>query len=154
MNGVARGTPRARVRRQSCKSSARFLERIAAPPEQHRFEALLAQVVELVEVKLERTLVPAKLAPKRAEMVEAARHQSRKPQAHFLLRLVELHHQIDITDLERAARVGTEDPDLAHPRHVATLSVHHATQESLDPPARLRALHGARVMRQRNAARA
>jgi hypothetical protein len=85
-------------------------------------------------------------------MVEAARHQGRKPEARFLLRLVELHDQIDITDLERTARIGTKDPDLAHPRHVATLAVHETTQESLDPPARLRALHGARVMRRPNAA--
>ena len=70
-------------------------------------------------------------------MVEAARHQGRKPQARFLLRLVELHRQIDITDLERAPRVGTEDPELADPRQIATLTLHHATEESLEPPPRL-----------------
>jgi len=59
MNGVARGTLRARIWRQGRKPSVRFLERVAAPPEQPWLEALLAQVIELVEVDLERALVAA-----------------------------------------------------------------------------------------------
>jgi hypothetical protein len=81
-----------------------------------RATAVFAEVVELVEVELECMLVPAKLAPERPKMVEAARHQGREPSARFILCLVELHRQIDIADLERAARIGAEDPDLAHPR--------------------------------------
>ena len=55
------------------------------------------------------SLVPAQLAPERAEMVEAARHQGREPDAGLFLRLVELHRQIHIADIERAAGVGAED---------------------------------------------
>ncbi len=80
-------------------------------------------------------------------MVETARHQSREPAAGLILRLVELHRQIDVADLERAARIGAEDPDLAHPRQVAAPTVLHATEETLDPPRRLRALHMARLKR-------
>jgi hypothetical protein len=80
-------------------------------------------------------------------MVEAARHQRRKPAPGLVLRLVELHRQIDVADLERAARIGAEDPDLAHPRQVATLAVRDVTEETLDPPRRLRASHMARLKR-------
>src|SRR6266536_1496293 len=80
-------------------------------------------------------------------MVETARHQSREPAAGLILRLVELHRPIDVADLERAARIGAEDPDLAHPRQVATLAVRDANEETLDPPRRLRALHMARLKR-------
>src|SRR6266542_1161317 len=80
-------------------------------------------------------------------MVETARHQSREPAAGLILRLVELHRQIDVADLDRAARIGAEDPDLAHPRQVATLAVRDANEETLDPPRRLRALHMARLKR-------
>ena len=61
VNGVARGTLRAGIWRQHAKAGVRFLERVAAAPQQPRREALLAQVLELVEVDLERALVPAKL---------------------------------------------------------------------------------------------
>jgi hypothetical protein len=120
MHGVARGTPRARVCCQRRKSSTPFLERVPAPPKQPWLETLLAQVIELVEVDLEHALVPAKLATERAEMVEAAGEPDREPLAGFILRLVELQRQIDIADLERAAHIGAEDPDLTHPRRVAT----------------------------------
>jgi hypothetical protein len=73
----------------------------------------------------------------RAEMVETARHQGREPPPGLVIRLVELHRHIDIADLERAARIGAEDPDLAHPRQVATLALHDALEEALDPPGRL-----------------
>ncbi len=96
---------------------------------------------------LERALVPAKLAPERTEMVEAARHEGREPPPGLVLRLVELHRQIDVADLERATRIGAEDPDLANPRQVATLAVRDLIEETLDPPRRLRALHMARLKR-------
>jgi hypothetical protein len=64
------------------------------PPEQPRLEALLAQVVKLVEVDLEDALVPAKLVSERAEMVEAARDQGREPAPGLVPRLVELHREI------------------------------------------------------------
>src|SRR5262245_54912475 len=105
MHGVPQGTLCACVGRQRRKSSARFLERVAAPPEQLWLEALLAQIVELVEADLECALVPAKVAPERPEMVEAARHHGREPNAGLVLRLVELHRQIHIADIERAAGV-------------------------------------------------
>ena len=63
-------------------------------------------------------------------MVEAAGHQGHEPARSLVLGLVELHGQIDIADLERAARIGAEDPDLAHPRHIATLAAHNAPQKS------------------------
>src|SRR6266511_1352406 len=135
-----RGALRARVWRQGRKSNKGFFERVAASPEQLWLEALLAQVIELVEVDLERALVPAKLAPERAEMVEAARHEGREPPPGLVLRLVALHRQIDVADLERAPRIGAEDPDLAHPRQVATLATHDSTEKTIDPPRRLRAL--------------
>jgi hypothetical protein len=103
-------------------------------------------------VDLERALVAARLPPERPEMVEAARHQGREPHSGLVLRLVELHRQIDIADLERAARRGAEHPDLAHPRHVATLATYDALKNTADPPGRLRAFHRARLMRERNAA--
>jgi hypothetical protein len=133
MNGIPRGTLRLRIWCQRRKSSTCFLERVAAPPEQLRLEALPAQLVELVEMDLACALVAAKLTPERAEMVAAARHQGREPSPGLVLRLVELHRQIDITDLERPARIGAEDPDLAHPRQVATLAVRDVTEETLDP---------------------
>src|SRR5436309_11337733 len=74
-------------------------------------------------------------------MVEAAGEPGREPSAGLVLRLVKLHRQIDIADLERAARIGAEDPDLPHPRQVATLAVLHAIDDAVDPPRRLRALH-------------
>jgi hypothetical protein len=92
-----------------------------------------AQVVAFVEMELSTRWFPAKLAPERAEMVEAARHTGCKPTAGLLLCLVELHRQIDIADLERAARVGAEDPDLAHPRQVAALAIHNALDKTSDP---------------------
>jgi hypothetical protein len=110
MNGIPRGTLRLRIWCQRRKSSTCFLERVAAPPEQLRLEALPAQLVELVEMDLVCALVAAKLTPERAEMVEAARHQGREPSPGLVLRLVDLHRQIDITDLERPARIGAEDP--------------------------------------------
>src|SRR6266511_4948270 len=115
MNCVAGGTLRARVWRQCRKASVRLFERVAAPPQQPRLETFLSQIFELVEVDLERALVPAKLAPERAEVVEAARHRGREPAPGLVLRLVELHRQIDVADLKRAARIQAEDPDLAHP---------------------------------------
>jgi len=99
----------------------RLLKRVAALPEQLWLKALLAQILELVEVDLEFALVPAQLAPERAEMVEAARHQGLEPDAGLFIRLVELHRQIHIADIERAAGVGAEDPDLAHPKQVGAL---------------------------------
>jgi hypothetical protein len=71
---------------------------------------------------LECTLVPAKLAAALAEVVEAARHEGREPAAGLVLALVELHRQIDIADLERAARIGAEDPDLTHAGQIPTPS--------------------------------
>ena len=103
---------------------------------------------------LEHALVPAKFAPERAEMVEAAGHQGREPAPSLVLRLVELHRQIDVADLERAARIGAEDPDLAHPQQIATLASHSATEETLDPSRRLRPLHMARLVLAKDAARA
>jgi hypothetical protein len=80
-------------------------------------------------------------------MVDAARHQGREPPPGLILRLAELDRQIDVADLERAAREGAEDPDLAHPRQISTLATDDATEETLDPPRRLRALHMASLMR-------
>lgn len=76
--------------------------------------------------------------------VQAAYYEGREPATGFILRLVELHRHIDVADLERTARVGAEDPDLAHPRQVATLGV-HAAEETLDPSRRLQALHSRRL---------
>jgi hypothetical protein len=70
-------------------------------------------------------------------VVEAARHQGRKPAPRLVPRLVELDHEIDIADLERAARIGTEDPHLAHAWQVATIAAHDAFEERLDPLRRL-----------------
>jgi hypothetical protein len=70
-------------------------------------------------------------------MVEAARHQRRKPAPGLVLRLVELHRQIDVADLERAARIGAEDPDLAHARHIAPLAGRDAAEKTVDPLRRL-----------------
>jgi hypothetical protein len=85
-------------------------------------------------VDLESALRPAKLMAERAEMVEAARHQGREPAPGLVIRLVELHRHIDIADLERAAHIGAEDPDLAHPRQVTTFALRDALEEALDPP--------------------
>src|SRR6266540_3031479 len=74
-------------------------------------------------------------------MVEAAGEPGREPSAGLVLRLLKLHREINIADLERAARIRAEDPDLAHPRQVATLAVLHAIDEAVDPPRCLRALH-------------
>ena len=74
-------------------------------------------------------------------MIEAARHQGRDPAAGLILRLLELHRQIDIAHLERAACIRAKDPDRAHPRQVPTLCTGKTTEESLDPLRRLRALH-------------
>jgi hypothetical protein len=92
-------------------------------------------------VDLERALIPAKLAPERAEMVEAGRHQGREPAPGLVLRLIELHRQIDIADLERVARIRAEDPHLAHPRQVETLAARDTTEETLDPSRRLQPFH-------------
>jgi hypothetical protein len=73
MHAVPRRTLRACVWRQRRQAGVRLLERVAAPPQQFWLEALLAQILELVEVNLECALVPAQLAPERREMVEAAR---------------------------------------------------------------------------------
>jgi hypothetical protein len=124
-----------------------LLERVAAPPKQTWLETLLAQVGELVEMDLECALGPAQLAPERAEMVEAARHQGREPASGLVLRLVELHRQIHIADIERAAGVGAEDPNLAHPRQVGAVTANDAREQTFDPLRRLRPLHGARLMR-------
>jgi hypothetical protein len=105
-------------------------------------------------VDLERALVPAQLTPERAEIVEAAGHEGRKPQPGLVLRLVELHRQVDIADLERATRIGAEDPNLTHPRQIATLTAHDALEKTIDPPRRLRALHMASLMRGQSAAAA
>ena len=136
-----------RAARRALASGANAASRACAsssespPPEQLGLEALFAQLIELVEVQLERALLSAQFAPERAEMVEATRHQGREPAARFVLRLIELHRQIDIADLERAARIGTEEPDLAHPRHVMTLASHEALDKTAEPPRRLRAFH-------------
>jgi hypothetical protein len=137
MHAVPRGTLCGCVWRQRRKASVRLLERVAAPPEQLWLDALLAQVIELVEVDLERALVPAKLAPERPEMVEAARHQGREPHAGLVLRLVELHRQVHIADIERAAGVGAEDPDLAHTRQVGAVTAYDASEQSFDSLRRL-----------------
>jgi hypothetical protein len=52
-----------------------------------------------------------------------------------------------VANLKRTARVGAEDPDLAHPWQVGTLTVDDASEQTFDPLRRLRALHGARLMR-------
>jgi hypothetical protein len=83
----------------------------------------------------------------RREMVEAARHQGREPDAGLVLRLVELHRQIHIAEIERAAGVEAEDPDLAHPRQVGAVTANDASEQTFDPLRRLRPLHGARLMR-------
>ena len=154
MHGVPRGTLRACVWRQRRKAILRLLERVAAPPQQLWLEGLLAPILELVEVELECALVPAKLSPERPEMVEAARHQGREPNAGLVLCLVELHRQIHIAGIERAAGVGAEDPDFAHPRQVGAVTANDASEQTFDPLHRLRPLHGARLMRRPNAARA
>ena len=141
MDGVACGTLRAGVWPQRPKLGVHFVERVPALPEQSRLEALLAQILKLVEVDFEHALVSAKLAPQRAEVVEPACHQGREPDTGLVLRLVELHRQIDIADLERTPRIGAEDPDLAHPRQIATLALDHASEQTFDPLRRLRALH-------------
>jgi hypothetical protein len=41
----------------------------------------------------------------------------------------------------RPARIGAKNPNLAHPRQVPALAARHATEETLDPLPRLRALH-------------
>ena len=79
-------------------------------------------------------------------MVKAADEPGREPLAGLVLRLVELHRQIDIADLERAARIRAEDPDLAHPRHVATLATRNAIEETLDTLSSFRARHSARLV--------
>ena len=94
---------------------------------------------------LKNALVPAKLTSERTEMIEAARHQGREPAAGLVLRLLELHRQIDIADLERAARIGAEDPDLTHPRQVPALAGHDASEKTVYPLRRLGTLHMARV---------
>jgi hypothetical protein len=81
-----------------------------------------------------------------------ARQQGREPDAGLVLCLVELHRQIDIADIERTAGVGAEDPDLAHPRQVGAATGNDASEQTFDPLRRLRAPHGARLMRRPNAA--
>lgn len=95
---------------------------------------------------LECPLVPAKLAPERAEMVEAARHQGREPPSRFVLRLVELHRQIDVADLERAARERTKYPDLTNTSEVAALGPDYAPEQGVEPPRRFRSLHALRLV--------
>jgi hypothetical protein len=81
-------------------------------------------------VDLERALVPSKFAPERAQMVVATGHQGREPSTRLVHRLVELHREIDIADLECAARIGAKGPDLAHPWQVSTLAVCDALEET------------------------
>jgi DNA-binding beta-propeller fold protein YncE len=97
-------------------------------------------------VDLKDALVPAKLAPERAEMVEAAGEQRREPLASLVSRLVELDCQIYVAHFRGAARIGAEDPNLAHPRQVATLATHDAIEETLDAFRSFRALHSASLV--------
>jgi hypothetical protein len=71
-------------------------------------------------------------------MVEAARHQHREPSTRFVLCLVELHRQIDVADLERAAREGTKYPDLTNTSEVAAIRPDYALEEGVEPPRRFR----------------
>lgn len=129
------------VRDKGRQSSARLLKRVAAPPEQLWLEALLAQILQLVEMELKRALRSSKLTPERAEMIEATGETGCEPTTRLVLRLIELHCQVDVAHLECAARVGAEDPNLAHARQVRALTTHYANKQSVNPPCRLRALH-------------
>jgi hypothetical protein len=141
MNSVASRARSIPIRSQRRKPNTSNLERVASSPQQLRLESLLAQVLEIVEVQLERALVPSKLSSERAEMIEATCEQGRKPTPYLVLGLVELDRQIDITDVKRATRVGTEDPYPPHAREIAPFAARHAAEEPIDPLRRLRAPH-------------
>jgi hypothetical protein len=79
-------------------------------------------------------------------MVKAAGEESGDPAASFVLRLVELHREIDVTYLERATRVGAEDPDLTHATEVATVCLDDTLEEGVDPLRRFGPLHALRLV--------
>lgn len=141
MHGVAAGSSRTCIRSKRAESVACRLERVAAHPEQLRLEALLAQLVELVEVKLEYPLVAAQLAPERTFMVESASEPRCEPESPLIRCLVEFHREIDVADLERTPGVRAEDPHLPHPRQIPPLACRDTGKQTLDPSHRFSSPH-------------
>lgn len=117
------------------------LEGLTARPEQLQVEPLLPEVIELVEMELEHSLVLAQLTPESAEVIETTREQRREPASGLVACLVELDREIDVTDLERPARVRAKDPHFPDARQIATVASRHAGEQALDPPRRFGSLH-------------
>jgi hypothetical protein len=78
-------------------------------------------------------------------VIEAAGVSCDEPKAGFIFRLVELDGEVDVADLERAARVRAEYADLADAGQILPLGRGYASEQSVDPPCRLRASHALKV---------